>query len=59
MSPLGKLAMALERGQPEVAVLEVTEITALTDFLASPYGFDRAEKVTELYTKKVGKLAET
>ncbi len=51
--------MVLERDQPDLAVMEITEIAALMDFLASRSRFDLAEKVTELCTKKVEKLAGT
>ncbi|MEE9181434.1 MAG: hypothetical protein V3U33_02530 [candidate division NC10 bacterium] len=41
-----------------LAVLEITEIVALMEFLASRFGFDLAESVTELYTKKQQKLTQ-
>ncbi len=51
-------ARPLSKTSRPLAVLEITEIVALMEFLASRFGFDLAESVTELYTKKQQKLTQ-
>lgn len=53
---LGELARALEQDQPEIATHEITEIAAITRFLAHTYDFKLEEGVENLYTRKLAKL---
>lgn len=53
---LGELARAVERGQRELAIHEITELAALMRYLAAHYGFDLEANVTDLYSKKLRKL---
>jgi len=50
---LGELARGIEKNQPEVARLEITEMAALLFFFASLYSFDLLKNVEELYKKKL------
>ncbi len=50
---VGELARALEKANPEMAKMEITEIAGLMQYLASEYGFDLAVSLQELYTRKL------
>ncbi len=50
---LGELAGALEKGNRDLARLEITEIAGLMHYLSSEYAFDLAANVRDLYTKKL------
>jgi len=50
---VGELAAGIERGNDEMAKLELTEISALCFYLAKLYNFDLLANIETLYKKKL------
>jgi NTP pyrophosphatase (non-canonical NTP hydrolase) len=50
---VGELARALEKGNEELARIEITEIAGLTFYFSHSYGFDLEGGLREMYTKKL------
>lgn len=53
---VGEIALAIERNNPELAKMEITESVALLRFMAKKYGFDLQSNIESVYAKKLQTL---